>query len=86
MMRTKDKKKEKRQKECSEKRKGKNISQSAQMTQNGLARKPDIHENKTKQKKNGKNIKEEKCSRTLTNRTLWDKIHRILVFLGHVSC
>ena len=50
MMRTKDKKKNRKEtKECKEKKeKVKNIWQTAQMTQNGSARKPDIHGNKTK--------------------------------------
>ena len=64
------------------------------MTENGSARKPDIHKKKKKKKNKKKeretvvtvpNIIDAICHRTLTNHTQWDKIHRILVFLELVS-
>ena len=56
------------------------------MTQNESARNPDIHEKKGRKiVVTVTNIIEAKCCRTLTNRTLWDKIHKILVFLEPVS-
>ena len=58
------------------------------MTQNRSARKPDVQEKKPKKKERKfvvtvTNIIEAKFRRI--TRTLWDKIHRILVFLELVS-